>query len=52
MLYVELFPNEILHSIFSYLNSDEIIYSFLDLNIRFFIYTNNIYPFLNNIYRN
>ncbi|CAF0811488.1 unnamed protein product [Didymodactylos carnosus] len=32
---LEQFPNELLHYVFSYLQSDEIIYSFLSLNIRF-----------------
>ncbi|CAF1145255.1 unnamed protein product [Rotaria sordida] len=37
MLSLELLPNELLHYIFSYLHSDEIIYSFLNLNIRFYM---------------
>ncbi|CAF4250958.1 unnamed protein product [Rotaria sp. Silwood2] len=36
MLTLELLPNELLHYVFSYLHSDEIIYSFLNLNIRFY----------------
>lgn len=36
MFTLELFPNELLHQIFSYLQSDEIIYSFLNLNLRFY----------------
>ena len=36
MLSLELLPNELFHYIFSYLHSDEIIYSFLNLNLRFY----------------
>lgn len=35
MFNFELFPNEIIGEIFNYLHSDEIIYSFLNINIRF-----------------
>ena len=36
MFNFELFPNEIIGEILNYLHSDEIIYSFLNLNIRFY----------------
>ncbi|CAF1450350.1 unnamed protein product [Adineta ricciae] len=36
MFTFELLPNELLHNILSYLHSDEIIYSFLNLNLRFY----------------
>lgn len=36
MFTLEILPNELLHYVFSYLHSDEIIYSFLNLNIRFY----------------
>lgn len=36
MFTLENLPNELLDYIFSYLHSDEIIYSFLNLNIRFY----------------
>lgn len=36
MFTLEELPNELLHQIFSYLHSDEMIYSFLNLNMRFY----------------
>jgi hypothetical protein len=36
MFTLEILPNELLHYVFSYLHSDEIIYSLLNLNIRFY----------------
>src|SRR5690349_18040681 len=36
MLTFEELPNELFHNVLSYLHSDEIIYSFLKLNIRFY----------------
>jgi hypothetical protein len=36
ILTLEVLPNELLHDVFSYLHSEEIIYSFLNLNIRFY----------------
>ncbi|CAF1228152.1 unnamed protein product [Adineta steineri] len=36
MFSLEQLPNELLHYILSYLDSDDIIYSFLNLNIRFY----------------
>ncbi len=36
ILTFEVLPNELLHDVFSYLHSDEIIHSFLNLNMRFY----------------